>query len=261
MTEQMKTIEDEMIGYRRWGVSPSKAVFLLVHGLGAHAGRWEAAGEFFAKNGITSYAIELKKFDPPTEIIPRLYDIAAKENPGKKIFLVGESFGAILSLFVVSRAQGLFAGLVCISPAFVSRVRPSFIDQLNIAASLLYNPQKQFRLPFDSAMCTHDVEYIKKMDKDSREYRTVSSKFILTFLLAQVQVRSLRDTILLPVLFLIAGDDKLVDSAASVKEFKNIAAKDKTLIEFPGMYHSLSIELGKEKVFEEMLKWVEERIK
>lgn len=61
-------------------------------------------------------------------------------------------------------------------------------------------------------------------------------------------------------LFLVAGDDKMVDSRASMEIFKRLKVKDKTLVEYPGMYHSLSIELGKEKVFEDLLKWVEKRI-
>ena len=48
---------NESIQYRQWGLSDPKCVFLLVHGLGAHAGRWEAFGDFFIKKNISSYAI------------------------------------------------------------------------------------------------------------------------------------------------------------------------------------------------------------
>jgi alpha-beta hydrolase superfamily lysophospholipase len=47
--------------YKRWVAPSPRAVFLLVHGLGAHAGRWETAAEDFLKNGISSYAVELKE--------------------------------------------------------------------------------------------------------------------------------------------------------------------------------------------------------
>lgn len=258
MDEKNREVE-----YRQWGVSPSKAVFLLVHGLGAHAGRWESAGDFFAKHGITSYAIELKNFDLPKcghGNIIRLREIAMKEHPGKPIFLVGESFGAIISIEASSRGPGLFSGLICIAPAFANRVRPAVVEQLKIAASLLYNPNKQFRLPFSSEMCTRDTEYIKKMDEDSGEYRTVSSRLILNILLAQLRAGKLKDRIKEPVLFLVAGDDRLVDSAVTKKVFNAMTVEDKTLVEFPGMYHSLTIELGKETVFEEILKWVKERM-
>jgi len=251
--------ENGPIDYRQWAYLSPGAVFLLVHGLGAHAGRWDFLVDFFATRGFISYAADLRDFRDYYNKIARLRGSAAKDNPGKPIFLIGESFGAIVSLLTASREPDLFNGLICISPAFANRVRPAPIEQLKIAASLFYNPNKQFKLPFDSSMCTRDTDYIKKMDEDSREYRTVSSRSILDILLAQARSRGLKD-IKPPVLFLLAGEDKLVDPAAARKIFNGLEVKDKTLIEFPGMYHSLSIELGKEKVFVEMLKWVEQRI-
>jgi alpha-beta hydrolase superfamily lysophospholipase len=153
------------IGYRKWTLSAPRAIFLLVHGLGTHSGRWEEAAGFFLKKGISSYAVELRDFDRPDDPaggsdsfaacynnILRLYDIAAKDNPAKKIFLVGESLGAIISLLLAACRPGLFDGLVCISPAFVNRYKPKPLDYIKMFAPLLYNPHKQFVLPFDSSM-------------------------------------------------------------------------------------------------------------
>ncbi|MDD5669978.1 MAG: alpha/beta fold hydrolase, partial [Candidatus Omnitrophica bacterium] len=130
----MVTDRNEEIEYRRWRPSEPKAVLLLVHGLGAHAGRWEALGDFFAKRGIASYAIELKNINTPASSdngperfrryygkILRLYDIAVKDNPEKKIFLAGESMGALISFLLAIAKPGLFNGLICISPAFTNR--------------------------------------------------------------------------------------------------------------------------------------------
>jgi alpha-beta hydrolase superfamily lysophospholipase len=63
-----------------------------------------------------------------------------------------------------------------------------------------------------------------------------------------------------PALFLIAGHDLLVYPEASVKVFGRLKCKDKTLIDYPGMYHALSIELGKEKVFQDIWSWIDKRI-
>ncbi len=266
----MADVEGEAIEYKQWAHPSPRAVFLLVHGLGAHAGRWDTAGDFFAQKGISSYAIELKNFNSTDDRpyffrdiyakILRLHQIVTKEHPGKPVFLVGESMGAISALLVISREQGLFSGLICLSPAFASHIKPIPIKQLKIAPTPFYKPNKQFKLPFDSAMCTRDADYIKKMDEDPREYRTVSAKLILDLLLAQTRSRNLKAKIKLPVLFLLAGEDKLVDPGAARKIFNSMKVKDKKLVEFPGMYHALSIDLGKEKVFEEMSRWVEERI-
>ena len=260
-------------GYRQWRSPEPRCVFLLVHGLGAHSGRWEAMADFFLKKGISSYAAELRSFDSTGKAdrraddfaiyrdkILRVYDIAAKDNPAKKIFLIGESMGALISFLLCVDRPGLFSGLVCISPAFATRNKVSVPDCIRMLAPLLYNPGKLFPLPFDSSMCTRDIDYKNKMDQDSREYRTASSKLIFEILLAQLRAGSIGKKITTPVLFLSAGEDKIVDTKAATGIFNSMMIKDKKLIEYPGMYHALSIDLGKESVFEDISRWIMPRI-
>ena len=264
---------NETVDYKKWGPSQPKAVFLLVHGLGAHAVRWEAAGDFFANKGIRSYAVELKNLNQPENVLHRsenfrsyyskiiaLHDLIVKENPSKKIFLVGESLGGLVSFFLTAASPGLFAGLICISPAFVNRYKLPFPDTIRVLAGLLYDPYGQFKLPFDPSMCTHDADYREEIEQDRLEYRSISLRLIPDILLSQARAKSLKNKITEPVLFLLAGEDKLVDPQVSRSIFNSLKVKDKTLIEFPGMYHSLSIETGRETVFEEILKWAENRI-
>jgi alpha-beta hydrolase superfamily lysophospholipase len=263
MTNEDKGVRIE---YRQWGAPSSDAVFLLVHGLGAHGGRWEAMSDFFSKRRIFLYALELKNnpqsgyFRNYYKQLLCLYGIAARDNPGRKIFLVGESMGALVSFLFTASNPGMFSGLICLSPAFISRCVPALADSVRILASLFYNPKKEFKLPFNSSMCTRDPIYRKNLDEDPREYRSVPSGLILEILYFQFRSGLLKDKIKTPVLFLIAGEDKLVKSDASRRIFNGLEEKDKALIEFPGMYHSLSIESGKEAVFEEILRWVEKRI-
>ena len=258
------------VGYRQW-TAPSaaplvqaRAVFLLVHGLGAHTGRWEAMAEFFLQHGISSYAVELHRvagFASYNGDILRMRDIIKKENPSAKIFLIGESMGALIAFLFARSRPGLFDGLICISPAFANKIKLSIADYLKIAAALFYKPQKLFRVPFDSSMCTRDLDYRKKMDADPLERRTASSRLLTAILFAQMRVRfgSSLGSLGLPVLFLVAGEDRMIDHRATNAIFDRLEAKDKTLVEFPGMYHALSIDIGKEAVFEKVLEWVNKR--
>lgn len=265
--------ENKDIGYRQWGLSAPRAVLVLVHGLGAHGGRWEALAEFFQKRGVSSYAIELANpaqqdksarssghFRKYRDSILRLYDIASTSHPGEKIFIVGESMGSLISFLLAAEQPGLFGGLVCISPAFANRVKLSVSDYLKIFLSLFYDSGKKIRLPFDSSMCTRDTHYRHRMEQDPLEYRHAPPKLLIEVLLAQVRARMAARKVTLPVLFLVAGEDRIADARASASVFGMISSADKALVEFPGMYHSLSVELGREAVFEEMLKWIEKRI-
>ena len=256
--------------YREWKACAPRAAILLVHGLGAHSGRWSLLAEFFLRNNISSYAIELKGFGETKDLkghvdsldtyfsdIRIFRNLIAQENPGKKIFILGESMGGLIAFLMAGHKERLFDGLICVSPAFKSRIKFSLIEYIKIISSFIYNPKKQFRVNFDSSMCTRDSEYLKILNSDSGEHRLATSKLLLNLVFAQIKAAGLKDKINSPVLFLLAGYDKLVDLESSEKIFDNLSLKDKTIIIYPAMYHALSIDIGREKVFSDMLKWIE----
>lgn len=246
---------------------------MLVHGLGAHTGRWEFLSRFFLQNNISSYAIELKGFGETKDLkghidsfriyfrdIRSLCNIITKENKAKKVFLVGESVGALISFLTAIEEPDLFDGLICISPAFANSLEATPFTYVKTLLPLIYDPKKQFNIPFDSKMCTRDVDYQKVMDADPREHRLATSKFIFKLMIAQARCNFLKNNVKIPVLFLLSGEDKLVDPEASKRIFKGLKTEDKTIIQYPDMYHALSIDLGREQVFGDILKWVRERM-
>ncbi len=263
----MKSLKIENSGYRKWRAPDPRCAFLLVHGLGTYSGRWEAMAGFFLQKRISSYAIDLPKLSRIRDYyseISRVRNIASKENPGKKIYLVGESLGGLASfLFAADKnsyAVGFFDGLICISPAFAGRKKINFFEGIKMLAPIFYNPSKQVNLPFDSSMCTRDTDCRIKLDNDPYEYRTASVRLIFDILTAQARTKAALKNMNTPVLFLVAGKDMIVDPGVSRKVFGALPAADKTFLEFPDMYHALSIELGKETVFEDIFKWVEKRL-
>ena len=58
----IRTDEETGIMYREWDGREAKTAFLLVHGLGAHSARWESMALYMARQGLSSYALELKGF-------------------------------------------------------------------------------------------------------------------------------------------------------------------------------------------------------
>lgn len=259
--------------YKEWKSHSPKASFLLVHGLGAYSGRWEFLANFFLENYISSYAIELRGFGRTKELkghidsfnvyfndIRRLRDIIKKENPDKKVFLLGESMGAIIAFLMAISEPALFDGLICISPAFQSRLKFTALDYIKIFLTLIYSPRKQLNMPFGSEMCTQDVDYQKTMDASPLEHRLATPKLLANIALAQARAIILKNRLQTPTLFLLAGVDKLINPGAAKRVFENLSLDDKEIKEYPNMYHALSIELGKEKVFEDILKWMEKRI-
>ncbi len=267
----------ELIGtdllYRKWEArppdAPAKAVFLLVHGLGAHSARWAFLAEYLADAGYASYAIELRGCGLTPER-PRghvdslrvwegdvlaLRETIAAENPGRKLFLFGESVGGLIAFNAVCRYPGVFDSLVLISPDFKNGLKFPVSSYLTLAALILFHPKKTIPVPFTSAMCTRDAAYQAVMDAHPGELRVGSLACLMSILREQGRSKKLAARLSTPVLFLISGVDYLVDERASRKLFAKLRFADKAIVEYPEMLHALSIDLGREKVFRDILEW------
>jgi alpha-beta hydrolase superfamily lysophospholipase len=246
----------------------------LLHGIGAHTGRWNFFAEYFSQKGISCYALELRGFGETAERprghletfeiyyqdIKTMAALIGRENPGKKAFLVGESLGGLLAFVLAAREPKLFDGLIFMSPAFKNAIKFPLIDYLIMLPALLFNPQIMLAVPFTSTMCTRDLAYRQVMDSNPLELRKASVKYLLYIIVAQVQSAPLTKKIQGPVLFMLPGLDCMIDRSASRKIFKALVTQDKTLIEYPDMFHALYIDLGREKVFADILRWLENHL-
>lgn len=251
------------LSYKIWAHPSGRCIAFLVHGLGGNSSWWEGLSQFLLKKDISSYAIDIRHCGSFKEFflaIKELHAIIKKSNPGSKIFAVGESMGALVILSMALKDPGLFDGVACISPAFDSKAPLKLQDYFKIFLPLLYKPNKRQTLPVTPDMCTRDPVYLKMIESTYDKDVMQTSKVLFDIFLTQIYMRTISMKVKAPLLFLIAGDDKLVYKDASIKVFKKIRAKDKNVIEYPGMYHSLSIDLGREKVFQDMLEWMERRI-
>jgi len=270
---QIQTDEKLGIMYRSWETEDPEAVFLLVHGLGAHSGRWSAMAEHFFDLNYSVYAIELKGFGETEgqkghvdslntyyKDIQSLHALAREENPEKKIFIISESMGSLFSLITCAKNPDMGDGLVCISPAFSSKLKFSPFVMSNMLLCALINSRKSFSLPFDSRMCTRDKEMQEIMDADSDESRSATAPFMWKLLLAQKSAQKWARKIKCPVLFLSAGEDHFIYPEVSRKVFNIIPSSDKAFNQYPGMYHALSVEQGREEIFEDIRQWIQERL-
>lgn len=246
---------------------------LMVHGLGGHSNNWEFVAKFLVEHGITSYSIELKGFGNTEGVrghidslnvyikdVRRLYSIIRKEHKRVPIFIAGESMGGLIGFLTVLKKPQLFRGLICVSPGFKSSLSFSLMEYLKIITARLYNAKKQFYMPFTNEMCTRDPECLKIMDNDKLEHKWATPKLLQSILLGQITSNMLKHKIKTDTLFLLASADTFVSSEASKKIFKGIKFEHKHIIEYPEMRHSLTMELGREKVFDDLLGWLNKRI-
>lgn len=269
-------VRDKTTGviYRRWECPFPEAVFLLVHGLGAHSGRWDLFASYFLQQSISSYAIDLRGFGETPQPkgymesfnlvfkdIQDLKSIIQRETGGKPVFIIGESMGGLISYLFIRRQPRGFRGLVCLSPVFRSRLKFGWRQYLRVIQGSFWDVQRPLQTPLTHQMCTRDSTSIREMENDPLEHRFAAPRLLLSIALAGLRARVCPAALKIPVLFLVSGSDVIVDPAATRKVFELSRSGDKEFISYPEMYHALSVELGREQVFQDILRWTRARIR
>jgi len=266
-------IPDSDVLYRCWESQNPGAILLLVHRLGAHAGRWRYLGDYFQAHQITAYALELKGFGATSgprghidsfrtydQDIARLRDFIRGRHPRLPLFLYGESMGGVISLNFAARTPEGLSGMILSSPVFMSRLKFPITSYIACFASLPVNPAQTIHLPFSSAMCTRDPSAIRTMDSDPLELRTASAKLLVGILMEQMRCRKSARRISLPTLFLTAGLDQFGDNRTTHRVYEKIAGQDKTYLFYPDMLHVLHVEAERNQVFQDVEDWLKKRI-
>jgi acylglycerol lipase len=261
---------DISLKYRKWPAKTPVGGVVLVHGMGAGTERWTSLARFFSERNVSSYALSLrgfdgtegekgyvKSFDVYHTDIKNLLAVARGEVPEGKIFLLGESMGALIAFDFASREKSLFDGYILLSPVFASKLKFSAGEFLRILGAMMFFPRKSFRMPFTAQMCTSDVAETKKIENDPAEHRHASGSLLREIFIKQVLCSFIAKRMTSPVLFLISMNDEIADPQKSIKVFDITASKNKTIKKYTGMKHALSVESRNEEVFEDICLWCE----
>ncbi len=95
----------------------------------------------------------------------------------------------------------------------------------------------------DSSKISRDKEVVNKYDNDPLRHGKVSARWFTEFVGAMEEAHRLAPSLKVPILMQIAGDDHLVDAAASKSFYEKLGSKDKTLRVYEGLYHEIYNEL------------------
>lgn len=260
---------DGRVFYREWNCVTPKAVIILVHGMGGYSGRFFEFGPYLAKAGFQVYAIEQKghgespsikghicNFKLYTSDLKSLVGHAKSQHAGKKIFIFGESMGGLITLDFAIHHQELINGIILMSPAVKDKLPMTLKTRAEILKAAIFEPIGFFPAGFSSSLFTRDPVVAKRIDMDPLEVRNFTAKFYLSILKAIIYVNMKPRTIKLPVLMLLAGQDKMISAEAAAAYFKKIRSKDKELKWYPEMYHALYVDKDREKVFRDMITWI-----
>ncbi len=248
------------------------ATVIGIHGIQSHGGWYEASSRWLRDAGCDVYFLDrrgsglnqVQRGDTPS--FRRLLDdvrefVAARRGPGQPpIFLVAISWGGKIGAGLCYRQPGLIDGLALLAPGFRPRVRPTLRERWRIATASLVEPTRLFPIPLnDPALFTAQPERQAFIANDPLALREATARFLVESLKFDVYLRRAVHRVRVPVLLLLAGNDRIIDNQRTQEFVDRFATNDRTTIKYPGRHHTLEFELDPEPIFDDLTKWIAHR--
>jgi alpha-beta hydrolase superfamily lysophospholipase len=254
--------------YRRHDVTTPRAEVVMLHGIQSHGGWYDDTGRDLAAAG---YRVSLPdrrgcgandrdRGNAPN--FRRLLDdvaeyLAALSRPR---FVIGISWGGKLAVGLERRHPGLTDGVVLIAPGVCPRVRPPLGEQVRIALSRFVAPRRLFQIPLaDPALFTANPERRAFIRDDALALRRATARMLFESRRLDVYVRFAARHVTVPVLLLLAEQDRVIDNAATRRFVERFPTRDQTVIEYPGAHHTLDFEPGGPPYVGDLLGWLGNR--
>jgi alpha-beta hydrolase superfamily lysophospholipase len=253
-----------------------KAYIIAIHGWGTHSDRLKTPAEYLTEKGYAIYAFDLRGHwrnagDMPGHIdsIDHILkdtllfmDYVKEIAQNKKIFLMGHSFGGLISLiFAINHPK--LSGVLISSPLLGMYLKLSVGKKVIKSISKTigkFSPNKILDYNIDQNQLTSDLKILRQHIADKHKIEVMSAKSAGDIDYFSKWAMENASNLLCPVFLMQAGSDKIVDPSKTKEFFENIRSGDKTYKEYPGFLHELWNEKGRAQVYQDMFVWLEKHL-
>lgn len=247
---------------------PPRALVLLFHGFGDHSGRYEHVAEWLAGRGYAVWALDqrghghspgprghISRFAQFLADVAALRKRAAGEGAVPQV-LLGHSFGGLVVLRYLETAPQGLAGAVVTSP-WIDLAMKSPAWKLAVA-KLLAGPVPGLGMStgLNTTLLSTDPAVGRAADADPLYHGRMTPAAWREIQAAQVAVVAEADRVATPLLFLLAGDDRIVARAASEALARSLPAPPEVVV-YDGMYHEVMNERDKARVLTDLGGWLD----
>ena len=248
----------------------SEAVFIIVHGLGEHCGRYMNVVNHFVPKGYAVYGFDhpghgksqgtrvfVNSFNDFIDNLKLFFDMVTQWQPDKKIFLVGHSMGGLITAAYLLQFQNELSGAVISAPAVKV---PDDLSKVSIIAAKILSkilPKAGIQKLDATGVCS-DSEVVKAYLDDplvcnSKITARLAAELINTMEMVTINAGK----IILPVIILQGGADTLVDPDGAKMLHTNAGSKDKTLHIYDEFFHEVFNEPDHPKVLKDVETWLD----
>ena len=250
--------------------SPARLVLVTVHGFGAYCGLYRhVAGALLARGiAVTQFDCRghgrsqgrrghVDRFDDYHEDLSLVVRRARELVPAVPWALMGHSLGGLIVLDHVlrRRSEPQPARLVAVAPWLELKMKVSMPKR---AAAEVFARLKS-TLTMSNGLAAEDVsrspEVVANFFRDPLVHHVATAGWFAGVLRTQAVVRAMAAQLQVPTLLLVAGQDRIVSSEATLA-FAQAAGSMAEVRRYPALYHELFLEPEREQVVSDVADWL-----
>lgn len=250
------------------------AVVVVTHGHGEYATKYTHVAEAFTAAGYALLAYDLRghgRSGGPRGHVPRyaayvsdlhrVMEGAAGQFPGKPLFVLGHSLGGQIVLAYLVERQPRLRGAILSAPWLRLMFQPPAwkVSLARTLANLAPSFAQETGLG-EAVKMTHDEALIASYPDPALAHGWMSARLGMEAVARGEALFVRAPEVRTPVLILHGGEDGVFAAATSEAFFHEVAAEDKTLHIYPGLYHELLNEVTRAEVYADIFHWLEARL-
>ncbi|MGK7313181.1 MAG: lysophospholipase [Candidatus Longimicrobiales bacterium M2_2A_002] len=259
--------------YRSWEAESPRAAVLVLHGLFEHSRRYRELAGVLGDAGISTFALDLRghgasqgrrgyvrRFELFLEDVDRFTaDVRRELTDGLPRFLLAHSMGGLVGIRWLEERDPELAGAVITSPWLALADPPApWLEALVRTLSRVL-PIVLIPAGLDAGDLSHDPERVADYRQDPAIYSTVTPRLLTEALDAGREAFRRKARLDLPLLFILAGDDRVVATERATALAGSLDG-DVTVDVRPGYYHEVLQETERAAVMAEIVEWIEARL-
>jgi alpha-beta hydrolase superfamily lysophospholipase len=184
--------------------------------------------------------------------------LAKSRHPGLPVILMGHSAGGVTAVVYALDNQKELAGLVCISFAYRVPAPDIALKAFGFLSQFL---PKLPVLALKNSDFSRDKAHVARMDADPLiKGEKQPLKTLAALGAAGARMHAEFPNITTPVLIMHGGDDHATLPVGSQEFFDRTGSKDKEIKLYPGHYHDLLADIGKEQVLGDIETWMDRHV-
>lgn len=258
---------------RHWQPTvPARAVVANVHGLGDHSGLYPALVDHLVARGFAVHAPDLRgngrspgqrayieRWAELREDLHRFLQVVRAEEPGRPLFLLGNSLGGLIVLeYALHHAEGL-RGVIAASPPLGRLGVPAPLLLLGRVLSRVW-PRFSIRTGMDLTGLARDPAVAATVLSDPLFHRYGTARLSTEVVAAIQRVQAGAPRFPLPLLLLHGGGDRMVPPDGTRRFAAAVGHSDRRYVEYPGAYHVLFADTGREQALADLERWIADRL-